>query len=198
VVAVCCLVFQIAAVSGFRRQMALVGMLLLVTAAVLTSESGQASKSRWNRLFDSELSAAERTSGRSFLFQVGVHVFTQKPLGAGTGAYAHEGQPYAQAARAFSGNAMQSHSAWLKVLVENGVVGILLFAAYVGSFAYVALRRADPEMVRLGLLTSIVIAVGFMTTEFASKGLWLLPTGVSVLMARPQVIRARVTAIQQC
>jgi len=37
--------------------------------------------------------------------------------------------------------ATEAHSAWIKILAENGVFGILLFGGFISSFTYVGWRR---------------------------------------------------------
>jgi hypothetical protein len=72
----------------------------------------------------------------------------------------------------------------MKVLSENGVVGGFLLLAYVASFAIVGLRKArqSRDMMLVGVLTTLVLAVGFLSTEFSGKGLWFMAAGTTVLL----------------
>ncbi len=123
------LVYLVWNIRGLALRLSfLAGCCLLIVLASAESEANTFTRLR--KLFDSEYSVAESTSGRSTLFAAGWDVFRKNPLGAGTGAYAVETAQIA--AESFSaGQPMQAHSAWVKTLAENGVLGTLLLAAYV-------------------------------------------------------------------
>jgi len=85
-----------------------------------------------------------------------------------------------------------SHSAWLKTLAENGIPGVILLAAMVGSFAYAGLRQGHPDQIAVGLLVTTILALSFLTTQFQSKGLWFLVAGGIVFLHHRQVPRRSV------
>jgi O-antigen ligase len=135
-------------------------------------------------------SLSSRTSGRSDLAIGGFYIFEAHPMGVGTGSFKlawknldrHDNMgDYAR------GELRAAHSGWVKVLAENGVLGILLLAAWVGSFAYGALRTRKRTLRRLGFLTSLALAAALLSTEFQSKGLWYLAAGATVFLQRDSV-----------
>jgi O-antigen ligase len=77
-----------------------------------------------------------------------------------------------------------AHSGWIKILTENGVPGILLFAAFVLSFAGIGWRRRREGMFLLGLLVTLSLSVAFLADEFQGKGLWFLAAAVMTVMRR--------------
>lgn len=142
---------------------------------------------RLRLLVDANESLSVRTSGRADLALAGWYLFTDHPFGVGTGGFrtsraelgAREGL-----APVPLGERTAAHSGWVKVLVENGIPGILLLAAYVGSFAVSGWRAGGRSFVMLGLLVSAVLAVAWVATELQNKALWLLAAGATVLLAR--------------
>ena len=141
---------------------------------------------RVEKLLDTDASLSSRTSGRSDLVRGGVRLFSMHPLGVGTGGFApawRDLTSYGFWVEYGRGVEKDSHSAWIKVLVENGVPGFVMLAVYVLSFAGASLRRRDAGLWRLGLLVSFAIGVAFLTTEFQSKGVWFLAAGGSVAIS---------------
>jgi len=140
---------------------------------------------RLDKLFTSEYSLAARTSGRSELVRAGLLVFQRQPLGVGTGGFAAQ-YPDVSEIPGFTGfgrgRQIPAHSAWIKVLAENGLPGVVLLAAYVLSFGIVGLRRGDRTLRALGLLGTCGLGVAFLSTEFQDKGLWLLASGITVVL----------------
>ena len=84
--------------------------------------------------------------------------------------------------QAFEGNAMQAHSAWVKTLVENGIPGTALLAAFVASYAFAGWSRRSRDAALLGGLTTAVLGLAFVSTEFMIKGLWFLAMGANILL----------------
>jgi O-antigen ligase len=176
-------------IRGFWRRFAalicgvLVGLLILPQFGKLEEKTFY----RMNKLFDTSHSAAGRTSGRADLAIGGWRIFLEHPLGVGTGAYADYWAKLdnREGLSGFArGKSFPSHSGWIKVLVENGVVGILLFAAFAISFAIVGCRRKSWRLFTIGLLTTSVLCVALIATEFQSRGLWLLVAGAITLLHR--------------
>jgi O-antigen ligase len=156
------------------------GVLLALAISASFSDLRESALIRVGKLFDRSLTIEEATSRRSILISEGWHIFRENPLGVGTGGYALTAAP--GAAQAFAGNAMQAHSAWVKTLAENGVPGIALLAAFVASYAFAGWRRRSLDAVLMGGLTTAVLGLAFLSTEFAIKGLWFLAMGVSILL----------------
>jgi hypothetical protein len=164
----------------------LVAIAATALAVSLVSGRAPASIERLAKLFDSERSIANRTSGRSDLARIGWSIFLHHPLGIGTGEFVaraanygakeslsvfHEGQ-----------RELQAHSAWVKTLAENGVPGTLLLAFFVASFAIAGWQRRA-GLFGLGLLASLVLGFAFVSTEFQAKGIWLFAAAVIVMLA---------------
>ena len=140
---------------------------------------------RFSKVFDTERSLANRTSGRSELALAAWQVFREHPLGVGSGAFPYYWSERERGAVLAGQSGMKlAHSAWMKVLSENGLPGFILLTFYVGSFALVALRSGNPSVRRLGLMTTAVLATGYLAQEFVAKGLWLTAVGASVVLSR--------------
>jgi O-antigen ligase len=162
------------------------GALVALALAGVFGALEERSVGRLSTLFDPERSLTSRTSGRWDLALGGWYIFRDEPLGVGTGGF-----PQAWAAlgagQRFSafrqGEYMQAHSAWIKVLAENGIPGILFFIAVVLSFAVVGWRRRRAGLFLPGLLVTVVLSVAFLADEFQGKGLWYL-SGAVLLLTR--------------
>jgi O-antigen ligase len=176
-----CVAFVLFNARGVQRLwFAVAGAVLLASLILVYPDVAAGATARVSKLFDPAYSAAERTSGRTALALNGLDVFRENPLGVGTGAYVMEtamasSQTFAHA------QPIQAHSGWIKTLTENGIAGIVLMIAFVGSFAVVGWRRGG-EAASLGIFTTIVLSLGFAWTEFATKGLWLLAAATTVLI----------------
>ena len=145
---------------------------------------------RIDRLFDSQVSLVGRTSGRSELMRGGWAIFVEHPFGVGTGGFAHAWSQLSPELRLSFGRGQEfnAHSAWVKVLAENGMPGIMMFIAYVGSFLVLGLLTRESQRFLLGALVTIVLTAAFTTTEFQSKGLWFLAAGATTLLHRRQIV----------
>ena len=130
---------------------------------------------------------ANRTSGRSELMLGAWYIFVDHPFGVGTGGFtrAWERMTFVPGMSYFEiGEDMAAHSAWAKVLAENGIVGFLLLAGFIGSFAFVGWKRRAAGLFLIGAFTTLVLAAAFTNTEFQSKGLWLLSAASVVILSR--------------
>ena len=141
-------------------------------------------------LLDPNVTLTDRTSGRADLMLAGWYMFRDHPLGIGTGGFATAWSGLSVAER-ISGWGLESlkpaHAGWIKILVENGVPGILFFGAFLCSFAVAGWRSRVRGLLPLGLLASLVLGLGFLTTEYQSKGLWFIAAGVMILLRRHPV-----------
>ncbi len=159
--------------------------LLSMTAIALFPELQTYAVQRFLKMFDGQYSLNSRTSGRSDVAAVGVAVFEKHPLGVGTGGFSIA---YADAdadEMAFAGVAKQAHSGWVKTLVENGVLGVLVLGLYVLSFAATGRRSAATSGAAIGALVTITLAIAFGVAEFQNKGLWILASGATALLNYP-------------
>lgn len=188
-IGLCCALFLLLATRGVGIRVVGVSMALLISVAILSAYPVLMERSigRVVKLADPTRSLSNRTSGRSDLVIGGWKIFSRHPLGVGTGSFprAWRDMSAADPTITFARGAEKSaHAGWVKVLVENGIPGILLLLAYVGSFALTGWRRSEPFLRRLGLLTSAALGAAWLTTEFQPKGLWFLAAGASVLLAQ--------------
>lgn len=168
--------------------LAIVGTLVFAGTNFSSDLTGQAVR-RLEKLFNEDVTLAGRTSGRALIAQIGWRVFLDSPggLGVGTGHF-----PYAFAevdVGSKTGRHKFAHSGWVKVLAENGIVGTPLFLAYVFSFAWVGWKRKSLGGLAPGLVTTLVLAVGFLSTEFQAKGLWFMAASCTVLFHYSPVYR---------
>ena len=199
-IALCCAVYLLVATRGVGRRVIGLGMALFVAMAIWTTFPAVRERAfaRVEKLADEERSLSNRTSGRSDLVRGAWIVFLQHPLGVGTGGFPSAWRelsaqdPTIEYGR---GTERAAHSAWMKLLSENGVPGFLLLAAFVLSFAVAGMRRRLTHLRRLGLLVTVALAAAFLTTEFQSKGLWFLAGGATVLLYAPLQLPERARTI---
>lgn len=195
-VGLCCVLFLFLSMRGVGRRMT--ALAAIATAALVVSlefsELEFASSHRFSKMADNTETMSARTSGRSELGAAGWYIFKEHPLGIGTGGFS---AAWAEVSRRgdvpglsgwHRGVETQAHSAWIKTLAENGIIGGLLLAGFVASFAICGLRQRDRLRRRFGLMVSVVIAVAFLSTEFQNKGIWLLASG-AVAVLGPAVPR---------
>ncbi len=162
--------------AGLRAWTLLAGAVAVVLLAGAAATQLEYSLERIGMTLDTTRSLANRTSGRSDLAVAGVALFLSNPLGVGTGSFSFE---YARISReisvtSFEGKNLAAHSAWVRTLAENGLVGFGLLAGFVWSFVARGLRAADRRIRWTGIMTGLVLGVSFLATEFQSKPLWLL------------------------
>lgn len=185
--AVACLLCLVAALPSMRQRLALVGAGALIGAGLLLKFEAEREyvTHRLDKSFDSaEYGVTSRTSGRSDLVLVGWKIFLDHPLGVGTGSFANE---YAVASvregASFGvGVAKAAHACWIKMLTECGVLGFGVMVWFVSSFAVVGWRVRRSGSPLPGLLTTVVLATAFFTTEFHAKSLWYLCAVTTVIL----------------
>ncbi|MEZ5396155.1 MAG: O-antigen ligase family protein, partial [Bryobacterales bacterium] len=136
---------------------------------------------RYTKLFDDELSDTNKTSGRSDLFVYAADIFLDYPLGVGTGGFANAYSRYLTGDLE-SDHMKVSHSAWMKTLVENGILGAFVLLVFVASFAMEGISSGHYLARQLGIISSIILGVSFLTREFQGKALWFLAAGASYLI----------------
>jgi O-antigen ligase len=196
-VALCCALYVVKQ-QGVSLQSLGVAAAVLACGIVVSGQflsKGTFATDKVLKLFESDRSLTNRTSGRSDLALGGWYIFLDHPLGIGTGGFAPAWARLG-ARRGLSGFHMDTefpaHSAWIKVLAENGLPGILLLTAFVGSFAVVGLQARNSKAAAIGILTTFTLALAFISTEFQPKGLWLFAAGSTFLLSRaPRRSRVR-------
>ncbi|MGE5093148.1 MAG: O-antigen ligase family protein [Bacillota bacterium] len=195
-VASVCGVYVVLAAHGIGRRatlLAIAALTLLATTTQFTDLQRQ-SLERVRILFDSQAKLVDRTSHRSELLLGGWYIFLDNPLGVGTGGFTavwrdmdrRDGIP---AADRYRDKAV--HAGWVKMLAENGLPGFALLAAFVMSFAVRGLRRPYRSMQALGLLTTAVLALELISTEYQSKGLWFMAAATMAMLGAGSPLRRR-------
>ena len=189
------LIYLVLVMPGVSRRASYVAV-TVVTALVLSSSfTGLQERAlfRIEKTLNPNVSIRSRTSGRSDLMLGGWYIVQENPLGIGTGgfaiAWANLGiRPGLSSFKQSS--TFQAHSGWLKVLTENGILGLLFLAAYVWSFAYIGMRYPVGGARGLGLYVTATLMVAFFPTEFQCKGLWFLAAGGATFLQPGAMARA--------
>jgi len=197
-IAALCGLFQLSTTRGVLRRclIAAAAVFAGLWLSLLFPDQRELALRRMEMLWDPNRSLANKTSGRSDLASDGWFIFVRHPLGVGTGGFAPVRAQYSlwYAGEGISnfkrGVEMVAHSGWVKVLVENGVPGVLLLAGYVLSFAVEGWRQRKRGLLGLGLLVTGTFAVGLIPHLFEHKGPWFLAAAATVLF-RGQPVRAR-------
>lgn len=187
-IATCSLMIVLASMRGLGKRTLLASIAVLIGAVVLTqfSDLQEFATGRILKLFDQRYTISQRTSGRSELAVMAWRMFLEHPYGVGTGGFAvaweqmsaDEGSVFGR------GDPYSAHNAWLKTMAENGILGIILMTTFVGSFLLVGFQKRRLNLLPVGLLTSMVLASAFISTEFQAKGLWMLAAAATVLLNR--------------
>jgi O-antigen ligase len=158
---------------------ALVGTLLVATLFFVASPE-------WfeNRV----LNVAQDNSAMSrvYMGESALQMARENPLGIGMGNYA-ELYPFYRSVLVRS-NLVESHTAYLTILVETGVLGLLMFAIILVRFAYLVWRTARAPGVdrvlhacAVGALAAMVgLAAQAFTYSLESSKFWWLALGVGL------------------
>jgi O-antigen ligase len=129
-------------------------------------------RENWERMgtISSEVTEGGRLSGRTDIWSAGLSLYPEHPiLGIGAGAYAVTVQPLLR-----SGKAMVSHNTALGLLVEEGIVGLCIFAALLAASAWTIAHFPPPYRVLWGV-TMATWFVGAMDGNFEHvKITWVL------------------------
>ena len=152
-------------------------------ATAFAQEFG-ATADKWARFMDPDVSLSQSTNRRVDLAEVGWIIFQENPLGAGTGSFSDfEGYQFGEMAHI----RRAAHSAWVKVMAENGVPGLVFLVGFVLSYVFMR-NRTDPQVGRSwGPFVAVVLALSFISVEFQSKSLWLLCASAALFYDRGPV-----------
>jgi O-antigen ligase len=198
-ICVVCFLFILVRLGSVKGTALTLGAATLLTVSAISMFGGQGNRAaeRLANLFDSGRTITNKTSGRWDLALGGWNIFLDQPLGVGTGGFApswaalHDREGISGFKEGLS---VQAHSAWVKVLAENGFPGILLLIAFVLSFAALGWRRRRAGMLLPGLLVSVAMSVAFLADEFQGKALWFLAAAIMLFLNRPPSGRNRKSA----
>ena len=149
--ALCCLAFLLLTVGGLHRRVLVAGFTALVAIAISIQFGDLQDQAlhRAGKLIDSRYSWQSRTSNRSSLMLAGLHLFAQHPLlGVGTGGFLPALQDLLASPEMASYRVPTNriaHSAWIKVLAENGFpAGSSLQAMFFRSPAWESADETGP------------------------------------------------------
>lgn len=192
-VAAVCILLLIIQANSLNRRMSYVLILVLVIFTIFSqfTELQTNTLERLDRLVNPTYSWNQRTSGRSDIAMGGWYIFLEHPFGIGTGGFASAWADLGNLDGLLTiksvGEEIQQHSAWMKILAENGFLGFILLFAFVISFAILGIRRKSRNLRIIGLLVSIVLSLTYMSTNFQGKGTWLLVAGAMVLLQEKEI-----------
>lgn len=180
-----CILYLLGVIQGVttRLSLAIAGAGLAALILMNYSDLQSVTLERLDKTFDTSRSAVSRTTGRSDLALGGWYLFLDHPLGVGTGAFSERWSqlgPRSGLSGFAEGKKKESHSGWIKTLAENGAPGILLLVALVASFGVAGYRSRNRLMLLFGTFVSLCLSVALVSTEFQSKGLWMM---VAALLA---------------
>jgi O-antigen ligase len=202
-IALCCLWYMICRIVGLsRRMMFLASMAIL--GSLVANQFGERQEYVMHRLDKSvstEYSLSSRTSGRSDLAIGGWRMFQEHLItGVGTGGFAVAWKNLTN--RYGLGNyAMnresEAHSGWVKTFAEGGIVGIVLHVAFVLSIWRAGAATRMRPLRQLGLLATLTLSVGFLSTEFQGKSLWYLTACSAVIIQQEFRYRKRAKQASQ-
>jgi O-antigen ligase len=142
------------------------GLMLAIAATVVTIVP----QSSWDRVLSikSELLDSGNMTGRSDIWQAGLQLFPEKPLlGVGAGAYGPAVEPTL-------GKAQVSHNTPLGLMIEEGIIGLFIFAALFAACAMAVSRMPAPERTLWSVLMFSWL-VGVQSVNWESRKVtWLL------------------------
>jgi len=168
----------------WKTVMVVIAMAVGIWISFTFAEQQLVTITRIEDLFDPNLSESRRTSRRSDITEVGWQLFLENPMGIGTGSFEEE-----STSTGLLRTHRPAHSAWIQVLAENGILGILFLALFVGSYALVGFRKHQEGKLLFALFITFVLASAFVVKEFRGKSLWFL-AAAGIVLLRPEVIRA--------
>jgi O-antigen ligase len=126
-----------------------------------------------------------RTSGRSDLAYGGLIIFQEHPFGVGTGGFtvAWAKMGFRESLSGYGyGASREAHAGWIKILAEDGFLGFLALAAFTISFTVLGWHKRRSGLFSVGLFVTCALCVAWVSTEFASKGLWFLAAGGTAIL----------------
>lgn len=173
-----------------RRTAHRLGFIAVAVAATLMAftvfgDMETTTMNRITKMLNAEESAASRTSGRSDLALAGLYMAQRQPFGVGTGGFAPTWAKlgFIPGLSSFKrGEEFPAHSAWIKVLAENGWIGLIMMVAWVGSFFFFGVRSRAPGQAALGAMVTAALVSSFLSTEFQGKAVWFLAAGATAQM----------------
>ena len=188
-VGLCCAIYLFYQTPGVVRRCAWMSIAGLVCVLImgLFPERLDYTINRIALLLDSQESHRARTSGRSNLALDGWQIFADHPLlGVGTGGFAavRIERSDRTGTRGFANKKLAAHSAWIKALAENGLLGFSLLCGFVLSFAAAGWRQRHLGMFAFGATVTVALTAAYLSSELSDVGLWFFAAGGIVGMSQ--------------
>jgi O-antigen ligase len=152
------------------RSYALAGVLLILGALAALQF---VPRYNWERMGSTVSQIMDRgsMSGRTEIWNAGWQAFPERPLvGAGAGAFVTAIRPYFGGAEKVA----SAHNVALGLLVEQGIIGLVLFAAVFGGCAWTILRSPPPHGALWGVLILTWLVGGMSGNPEGLKFTWVL------------------------
>jgi O-antigen ligase len=150
----------------FRK---LITFVLIIIGFYVVSQIPQGQLDRLSTL-KYELSSGTM-NGRTTIWYSGVEAFKENPMfGAGSGAFAEAAEN-----NVVNGEEMSAHNAYLSVLVENGMVGFILFGGMLIFMFVITLRTEKNNLYRWVSLTLLMtwLILSIVSHSEAQKYTWI-------------------------
>jgi O-antigen ligase len=193
-IALLCIAFIFFASRSLTLNTLLIGFAVVIGIWISTQfiEQQVTTINRIQLLFNQNETESKRTSKRSELMKAGLELFQKNPMGIGTGSFREE-----SAQTSYINNNRPAHSAWIKVLVENGIPGILILSGFILSFAYNGFKKRHEGKLLLGVFIAAVFAAAFVAKEFQEKSLWFLAAMGIVILNSSEISRYITTNLKR-
>jgi O-antigen ligase len=169
---------------GFSLRSYALGVVLLV--AVALSAALVVPGTNWNRILGitSELTEGGSMAGRKMIWQAAVQVFPERPLlGAGLGAFLPAVDPLLKSTRMSN-----AHNLALGLLVEDGILGLCLFAGILVACARTIVRLPPPHRSLWGAVGLTWLVVGIAASPETVKFTWVLIGLIAAQSGLPKTV----------
>lgn len=159
---------------------ALIGYYILSMSAPLLENVDSSIARKIYVLFNDDASVSQKTNDRSDIALIGYQMFLENPLGVGTGNFSYTFKKftmYSFSDLSISQTTKQSHSAFIKIMAENGIFGILLFLLFISTYYY---NKKNP-IYKNGIYFILAALATFLSSEFQHKPIWFVGAIVAYL-----------------
>lgn len=182
-----CLIYLFTKIQGltWRFVVVVVSVILGFWLTISFAEQQTYVLERFERTFNLDYSLSRRTSTRALIFQAGWDLFLEHPLGVGTGGF----KTISSEAEILRGESKSPHSAWVKTITENGVLGIITLTAFTVSFAIVGWQKQEQGLLSLGLFISTSLVLTLVSKVFGGVGLWFFVAWGMVILHSENMIK---------
>jgi O-antigen ligase len=160
------------------------GVVLVTTVAL--SAALVVPRTNWNRIvgITSELTEGGSLAGRKMIWQAAVQVFPERPiLGVGFGAFLPAVNPLLKTTRMSN-----AHNLALGLLVEDGILGLCLFAGILVACARTIVRLPPPHRVLWGTVGLTWLVVALAASPETVKFTWVLIGLISAQSGLPKTV----------